>query len=1123
MPVPNLFWVLSLKSLSVSGGVFLLKSAALAFSYACLAQLMLHFFSPNGVVSVIWPCSGLALGALLIGGKHYGLGVFVGAWLGNSLAGSPPGLAAAIAGGNTLEALMGFYLLNGPLHGDLALRRLRDYLVLVVAAMLSAGVSAMLGCTALVLAGVSAWSGFVANLLHWWQGDMMGMVLITPCLLVWREPPYRWLRRGRLPEIAACFGLAWLFGQSLFLGWFNTLTGPVLSFWMFLFFVWSGMRFGRHGVLLIMLMSVTQSLLGLVWQVGLFGTMAAQAQLVNFWFYTIALSVVGLTLALITRQNADAKRTLELSEEKLRAMFDLSPLGMARNSLDGRFIEANQALLKMVGYSLDELNTLTYWQLTPEQYAPQEIEQLAKLNATGSYGPYQKEYIRHDGHRIVVRLNGVRITGTDGENYIWSTIEDITEQQQAADTLKQEQQLLRTVLDNLPIGIWVVDAHGTVIRGNAAGQQIWAGAEYVGIASYGAYKGWWSATGERVKDEEWAAVRAIRHGETVLEEMIDIECVDGTCKTILNSALPLRDKDQHITGAIVVNQDISERRRNEEAMQLASLVYQNSSEAMMVADEHNIIIAINPAFTQLTGYTAEDIIGKNPNIRSTPLQDPAFYQEMWAQINTTGRWQGEVWNRRKSGEACAERLSVNTIFKPNGSVYRRVALFYDITEKKAADELIWRQANFDPLTGLPNRRMFYERLEQEIKKADHAKSAFVLLFLDLDRFKEVNDSLGHHIGDQLLQDVAQRLKLCVLPVDTVARLGGDEFTVIMGGQGDSSRAETLAQEILEALATPFVLGGDLAYVTASIGIITYPDVAGTTDALLKCADQAMYYAKAQGRNRYSFFDPMMQAAAQRRQHLANDLHSALAEQQLRVVYQPIVQLATGRVVKAEALVRWQHPQLGLVSPSEFIPIAEETGLIITIGEWVFLQAVRQVKHWRENYCRDFQISVNKSPIQFQDKNLHYPAWPEQLKKLGLPGQSIVVEITEGLLLETDRFIDDKFMAFRDAGLQVALDDFGTGYSSLAYLKKFDIDYLKIDQSFVRNLTAQSDDKVLCEAIIVMAHKLGIKVIAEGVETEGQCGLLAAMGCDYGQGYWFSKPVAPEVFEGLFGRAFLGDR
>jgi len=449
-----------------------------------------------------------------------------------------------------------------------------------------------------------------------------------------------------------------------------------------------------------------------------------------------------------------------------------------------------------------------------------------------------------------------------------------------------------------------------------------------------------------------------------------------------------------------------------------------------------------------------------------------------------------------------------------GEPLRMIGTHTDITERKLAEQTIWTQANFDPLTGLPNRYMFHNRLEQEIKKAHRAKQPLALMFLDLDRFKEINDTLGHAVGDALLKEAAERICGSVRETDTIARLGGDEFTIILSDLDNFSRVETIAGDILQKLSTPFQLGDEVVYVSASVGITLYPEDATKIEALLKNADQAMYAAKSLGRNRHHYFTPSMQQAAQGRMRLTLDLRNALAQKQFWVAYQPIVELATGSIHKAEALIRWQHPSRGLIAPNEFIPISEDTGLIVEIGEWVFREAAEQVKQWRTSIHPEFQVSVNKSPVQFSVANDTHAAWVKYLKQLGLPGQSITIEITERLLLDADAGIIEKLLGFRDAGIQVALDDFGTGYSSLSYLKKFNIDYLKIDQSFVRNLSSSSDDMVLCEAIIVMAHKLGMRAIAEGVETEEQKNLLIKAGCDYAQGWLFAEALPAKEFEKL---------
>lgn len=560
--------------------------------------------------------------------------------------------------------------------------------------------------------------------------------------------------------------------------------------------------------------------------------------------------------------------------------------------------------------------------------------------------------------------------------------------------------------------------------------------------------------------------------------------------------------------------DISEQKKSEDELRLAALVYQNSSEAMIITDADNCIISVNPAFTHCTGYTPNDVLGKNPKILSSGRQSPEFYQAMWHALNTTGRWQGEVYNRRKNSDIFVERVIINTVFNQDGSVQRRVALFSDISEKKKSDELIWFQANYDPLTKLPNRRLFVDRLQQELIKAQRDQLSIGLLFIDLDRFKEVNDGLGHSMGDELLTKVANRISMCVRKSDTVARLGGDEFTVIVTELKDNTDIDKIAKNILTALGQPFTLGANQTYVTGSIGIALSPTDADNFEDLIRYADQAMYAAKNKGRNTYCYFTPSMQVIMEKHLHLTQDLHIAVTENQFIVHYQPIVDLNKNQIVKAEALIRWAHPIHGLVMPNEFISVAEETGLINDMGDWVFKQSAIQAKHWRQQYYPDFQISVNKSPVQFHTHDNVHNHWTDYLKNMQLPGDCVVIEITEGLLLETATQVAEKLLHYRDCGIQVAIDDFGTGYSSLAYLKKLDIDYLKIDQSFTRNITTHTSDLVLCEAIIVMAHKLGIKVIAEGIETPAQCELLKQVGCDYGQGYLFSKPVAAAEFETL---------
>jgi diguanylate cyclase (GGDEF)-like protein/PAS domain S-box-containing protein len=450
----------------------------------------------------------------------------------------------------------------------------------------------------------------------------------------------------------------------------------------------------------------------------------------------------------------------------------------------------------------------------------------------------------------------------------------------------------------------------------------------------------------------------------------------------------------------------------------------------------------------------------------------------------------------------------------NHAPVRVIGTYLDIDARRQAEETIQRQANYDPLTQLPNRRLFLDRLGQEIIKSRRTDLFLALLLVDLDEFKEVNDTLGHDVGDTLLQEATRRIRSCIRDADTVARLGGDEFTVILTDLSDHTHIEDVAQKILGRLAEPFHLGDEVTYVTASIGITLYPRDASDMDTLLKHADQAMYAAKKHGRNRFFYFTASLQEAAQARLKLSRELREAVAARQFVTHFQPIVELSSGRVHKAEALVRWQHPTRGLVNPMVFIPLAEETGLINEIGEWVFRESAQRAKAWCSAFDADFQVSVNMSPMQFRSEGrTRTKGWLRHLQDIGLSGANLGIEITENLLLNAHAEITEHLLWFRDAGIQVAIDDFGTGYSTLSYLKQFPIDYLKIDRSFVRDIETNPNDMALSRAIIVMAHELGLKVIAEGVETVGQRNLLAKAGCDYAQGYFYAgEPLPPDDSE-----------
>jgi len=594
-----------------------------------------------------------------------------------------------------------------------------------------------------------------------------------------------------------------------------------------------------------------------------------------------------------------------------------------------------------------------------------------------------------------------------------------------------------------------------------------------------------------------------KHGATVwLRDMVNVVLEAGKPRWLRGLILDVTD--QKIADLVV----------KESEFRFRELIESLPAIAVQGYDQERRVIYWNDASAALYGYSSIEAIGRKledliipPELKDQVIEAHHFWLEQGQSIPAS-----ELELLHKSGSRIPV-FSSHVMLQSGPDQREMYCIDISLAEQRRAHQELAHMAHFDPLTQLPNRRTFYDRLGLQMKKSSRAKQKVAVMLMDLDHFKEVNDTLGHDHGDLLLKQAASRLHSCIRDTDTVARLGGDEFTIILGDLDDFTVVDRVAEQILALMSEPFSLNHNQAYVSASIGITFYPDDAGSIDMLLKNADQAMYAAKSRGRNCFHYFTREMEAQAQRRRLLVNDLRNALSQQQFELFYQPIIDFSSGELHKAEALIRWNHPVRGMVLPMDFISVAEDTGMIVEIGNWVFGEAIQQVARWQQQ-GRDIQVSINTSPVQFRSDNCDQRDWFSQLSAMNLKGTSVTVEITEGLLMEAGKTVIDKLLGFRDAGIEVSLDDFGTGYSSLSYLKQFDIDYLKIDQSFVRNLQPDSNDHALCEAIIVMAHKLGIKVIAEGVETELQRDLLKAAGCDYGQGYLFSRPLPAKKFSML---------
>ena len=681
-----------------------------------------------------------------------------------------------------------------------------------------------------------------------------------------------------------------------------------------------------------------------------------------------------------------ALRELHIHEDKLRNLYELSPIGIARTDMNGRFVEFNDAFKRITGYETEELQRLDYWTLTPREYAANEELQLENLNTLGRYGPYEKEYLRKDGRRVPLQLTGILVSGSDSQPYIWSIIEDI-----------------------------------------------------------------------------------------------------------------------------------SDRKQTEQQLRIAATAFE-SQEGMLITDTDSTILRVNRAFTEITGYASEEVIGKKTRILKSGHHDASFYAQMWKSLLQNGGWQGEVWNRRKNGETFPEWLTITAVKSGTGEITHFVGTLTDITLRKAAEDEIKHLAFYDPLTHLPNRRLLLDRMKQALASSGRTRCGGALLFIDLDNFKTLNDTLGHDIGDQLLQEVARRLATCVREGDTVARLGGDEFVVMLADlsanrQESATQAQTVGEKILAALNESYLLAGRQYHNTPSIGATLFDNHQDSIDDLLKRGDLAMYQAKAAGRNTLRFFDPDLEATVKARATLENDMRQGLKDEQFLLYYQPQVD-GNGNLTGAEALLRWQHPQRGLVLPAEFISLAEETGLILALGNWVLETACKQMLAWESHpTTAHLTMAVNVSARQ-----LRQPDFVEQViavvNRIGTDPRKIKLELTESLLLDNVEDVITKMAALQAHGLNFSLDDFGTGYSSLAYLKRLPLSQLKIDQSFVRDVLTDPNDAAITHTIVLLAQSLGLSVIAEGVETEEQRTFLAGQGCHAYQGYLYSQPVTVESFERL---------
>jgi diguanylate cyclase (GGDEF)-like protein/PAS domain S-box-containing protein len=669
--------------------------------------------------------------------------------------------------------------------------------------------------------------------------------------------------------------------------------------------------------------------------------------------------------------------------------------------------------------------------------------------------------------------------------------------------LRAMQAFLSSIVENIPNMVFVKDAVDLrLVHFNRAGERLtgYSRHQLIGKNDYDFFP---KQRADFLTAKDRAALAA--KSEPVIGEE-SITRADGTTRLLQTVKLPIPDEQGRPKYLLGISEDITERRRAEEQLRIAARAFENTADGVVIYDPQRRIISVNKSFTTITGYQEHEVIGKSAEFLGSDRHDDAFYRDVASIVDEKGRWQGEMTRRRKNGEVYPALCSISAVKDDKGGITNYVTVFNDISSFKEYEAKLEFIAHHDSLTGLPNRALFLERFRQALVRARRRNGALAVLFIDLDQFKTINDSLGHHAGDKLLQVVATRLQACVRESDVVARLAGDEFTVMVDDLAKTEDAGKIAEKLLRALANPVEVAEHKLSVAASIGISCYPIDGEDSDTLLKNADAAMYAAKESGRKTYQFFTPEMNERVMKRVQMETSMRRALERNEFVLHYQPKVELASGAIYGIEALLRWAHPERGLVSPAEFIPVLEDTGLIVPVGEWVTREACRQIRAWQKSGLKVPPVAVNLSARQFQQKNLEGTV-VEILKETGVTPELLQFEITESLLMNDPEGAERTLRALKAAGVRLSIDDFGTGYSSLAYLRRFPLDMLKIDRAFVKDMVDNPDDAAITLAVISLAHSLGLKVVAEGVETEAQVNLLALHSCDEMQGYYFSKPVA----------------
>lgn len=810
----------------------------------------------------------------------------------------------------------------------------------------------------------------------------------------------------------------------------------------------------------------------------------------------------------------EERRTVELSlvnsEARFRALFERSPDPIWILRQGGVCIDANAAATRAFGFDdPSSLRGIQPTDISPDYQSDGQssaVKAQAMLSTALANGVHRFEWLhkRTDGTVFPTEVTLCSVNLAE-EPMLYAVVRDISDRRLAEEALQTQTALLSDIVENAPSLIYVYDTDGRLRLCNRMFEQV---ANVTFEEMEGHTREFYLPSADarmlRENDQKVLSTGAILRFEDRVEH-------EGTTRTFLTTKCVLRGATGQPSGVLGISTDITASKQSSEQLRLAGIVLDNTADGVIITNARGHILSVNAAYTRITGFAAEASIGFKPDILVSDQQDNAFYRDMIQSLKTMGLWRGELWNRRKNGELYPQWLTINTVYNDAGNIINYVAVFSDMSAINQSRSDLERASHYDPVTALPNRSLFHERLQHSLDRSLSDNQALAVVVVDLDGFKTVNDSLGHSMGDLLLQQTAARFLACVRAEDTVSRLGGDEFALILNNLTHPVDAIITAKKLLASLQEPFDLKGASALLTASIGISISPQDAQTAELLLRQADTAMYGAKDGGRNDYRFYQPEMTLRAQERMNSERFLRRAVLNREFEVWYQPKINLQNYAVAGAEALIRWRDPAQGLISPAAFIPLAESTGLIIQIGEQVVDTVCRDIRRWMDADLACGVIAVNVAALQI-DRSDYVETLRCALDLFDLPASVLEVEVTESLMMASPEHSREVLSTLQTLGITTAIDDFGTGYSSLAYLRILPINHIKIDRSFITDLPHDPSNVAITKTIVELGHALGFRIIAEGVETLEQDQFLRAIGCDQAQGYLYGRPMPPADFE-----------